>query len=39
VDDIKNRLEQVVFFKKITITSANINRSDKRVRFRLKMHL
>ncbi len=39
VDDIKNRLEQVVFFKKITITSANIDRSDNRVRFKLKIHL
>jgi general secretion pathway protein L len=39
VDDIKSRLEQVVFFKKITITSANIDRSDNRVRFKLKVHL
>lgn len=39
VDDIKKRLEQVVFFKKITITSANIDRSDNRVRFKLKIHL
>jgi hypothetical protein len=39
VDDIKNRLEEVVVFKKITITSANIDRSDNRVRFKLKIHL
>lgn len=39
VDDIKNRLEQVDFFQKITISSANINRSDNRVQFKLQVHL
>ena len=39
VDDIKSRLEQVKFFQKITISSANINRSDNRVQFKLKVHL
>ena len=39
VDDMKSRLEQVKFFKKITITSANIDRSDNRVRFKLKVQL
>ena len=39
VDDIKSRLEQVSFFQKITISSANINRSDNRVQFKLQVHL
>lgn len=39
VDDIKSRLEQVNFFQKITISSANINKSDKRVQFKLQVHL
>jgi type II secretion system protein L len=39
VDDIKSRLEQVNFFQKITISSANINRSDNRVQFKLQVHL
>lgn len=39
VDDIKGRLEQAVLFKKITINSANIDRTDSRVRFKLKVHL
>jgi type II secretory pathway component PulL len=39
VDDIKGRLEQSEFFKKITISSANIDRSDNRVRFKLKVNL
>ncbi len=39
VDDIKSRLEQVKFFQKITISSANINRSDNRVQFKLQVHL
>ena len=37
VDTIKSRLEQVDAFKKITISSANINKSDNRVRFKLKI--
>ena len=37
VDGIKSRLEQVDSFKKIIISSANINKSDNRVRFKLKI--
>ncbi len=37
VDNIKSRLEQVDSFKKIIISSANINKSDNRVRFKLKI--
>jgi len=37
VDTIKSRLEQEDAFKKITISSANINKSDNRVRFNLKV--
>jgi type II secretory pathway component PulL len=37
VDTIKSRLDQVDAFKKITISSANINKSDNRVRFNLKV--
>ena len=37
VDNIKSRLEQVDAFKKIIISSANINKSDNRVRFNLKI--
>ena len=37
VDSIKSRLEQVDSFKKIIISSANINKSDNRVRFKLKI--
>jgi general secretion pathway protein L len=36
VDDIKNKLEQIEFFKKVTISSANTDRSGKEVRFQLK---
>jgi len=39
VDDMKIRLEESEFFNKITINSANIDKSDSRVRFKLKMHL
>jgi type II secretion system protein L len=39
VDDIKIRLEKSPLFKKITINSANIDRSDNRVRFKLKVNL
>ena len=39
VDDIKGRLEQIDFFKKVTISSANVDRSGKEVRFVLKAEL
>jgi Tfp pilus assembly PilM family ATPase len=39
VDDIKNRLEQIEFFKKVTISSSNTDRSGKEVRFQLKVEL
>lgn len=39
VDDMKNRLEQNEFFKKVTISSANIDRSGNRVNFKLKIDL
>lgn len=39
VDDIKGKLEQIDFFKKVTISSANIDRSGKEVRFQLKAEM
>lgn len=39
VDDIKSRLERSDFFDKVTISSANMDRTDNRVRFKLKMML
>lgn len=39
VDDIKGRLEQIEFFNKVTISSANMDRSGKEVRFMLKAEL
>jgi type II secretion system protein L len=39
VDDIKGRLEQIEFLKKVTISSANMDRSGKEVRFMLKAEL
>ncbi|UCD88688.1 MAG: pilus assembly protein PilM [Desulfobacterales bacterium] len=39
VDGIKSSLEQADFFKKIVISSANIDKSDNRVRFKLKIDL
>ena len=36
VDDIKSRLEKAKLFKSVSISSANIDRSDNRVRFKLK---
>lgn len=39
VDDIKNRLEQIQYFEKVTISSANIDRSGNEVRFMLKVDL
>jgi len=39
VDDIKGKLEQVEFFKKVTISSTNLDRSGNQVRFVLKVEL
>jgi hypothetical protein len=39
VDDIKKRLENNDFFKQVTIASANMDRSGKRVLFKLKIEL
>lgn len=39
VDNLKSKLEQADIFKKITISAANIDKSDKRVRFKLKVNL
>jgi len=39
VDDIKGNLEQVEYFKKVTISSTNLDRSGKEVRFVLKVEL
>ncbi|MBW2575495.1 MAG: hypothetical protein JRC88_08410 [Deltaproteobacteria bacterium] len=39
VDSIKNSLEKSDLFQKIIISSANINKSDNRVRFKLKINL
>jgi general secretion pathway protein L len=39
VDDIKGRLEGIDFFKKVTISSANVDKSGKQVRFMLKAEL
>ena len=39
VDDIKNRLEAAAIFRKVTISSANMDRSDNRVRFKIKIDL
>ncbi|UCD80769.1 MAG: PilN domain-containing protein, partial [Desulfobacterales bacterium] len=39
VDDIKSRLEQIEYFKKVTISSSNTDRSGKEVRFQLKVEL
>ena len=39
VDGIKSSLEKADFFKKIVISSANIDKSDNRVRFKLKIDL
>jgi general secretion pathway protein L len=39
VDDIKGRLEQIAFFKKVTISSSNKDRSGKNVRFMIKAEL
>jgi len=39
VDSVKSRLEQIQLFKKVTISSANIDRSGNEVRFMLKVEL
>jgi len=39
VDDIKGNLEQIEYFKKVTISSSNLDRSGKEVRFVLKVEL
>jgi general secretion pathway protein L len=39
VDNIKSNLEKSDIFKKIVISAANIDKFDKRVRFKLKVNL
>jgi type II secretion system protein L len=39
VDDIKSRLEKIQHFEKVTISSANMDRSGNEVRFMLKVEL
>ncbi len=39
VDDMKSRLDKVEPSKKVTISSANMDKSGKRVRFKLKIEL
>ena len=39
VDDIKNRLEKSDLFKQVTIASANMDKSGKKVQFKLKIDL
>jgi general secretion pathway protein L len=39
VDDIKNKLEQIDAFKKVTINSTNKDRSGKEIRFQMKVAL
>ena len=39
VDDIKGRIEKSTFFKKVTIASANTEKSGKNIRFKLKIDL
>jgi general secretion pathway protein L len=39
VDDIKNRLERQAGFKAVTISSATMEKTDNRVRFKLKVQL
>jgi type II secretory pathway component PulL len=39
VDDIKSRLEQIQYFERVTISSANMDRSGNEVRFMLKAEL
>jgi hypothetical protein len=37
VDDIKSRLEKSSYFREVTIASANMDKSGKKVRFKLKI--
>jgi general secretion pathway protein L len=37
VDTIKNRLEPSDYFSAVTITSANLDRTGKRVQFEIKL--
>ncbi len=39
VDDVKGRVEKSTFFKKVTIASANMDKSGKNVRFKIKIDL
>ncbi len=39
VDDIKNNVEKGELFKQVTIASANMDKSGKKVRFKLKINL
>ena len=39
VDDMKNLIEEAGLFQKVTISSANINKSGNRVHFKLKVQL
>ena len=39
VDDIKGRLESAEIFKSVTISSADLEKSGKRVRFKLKLDI
>ncbi|MBT8373248.1 MAG: pilus assembly protein PilM [Desulfobacterales bacterium] len=39
VDDIKSKLEQIDFFKKVKIDSSKADRSGKEIRFQLKVEL
>jgi hypothetical protein len=39
VDDIKSRLEKTDLFQEVTIASANMEKSGKKVRFKLKLTL
>jgi Tfp pilus assembly protein PilN len=39
VDDIKGRLERIAGFKKVTINSANTDRSGKEINFQIKVDL
>ena len=39
VDDIKSRLEKGDLFKQVTIASANMDKSGKKVRFKIKIDL
>ena len=39
VQDIKSNLEQIDFFKRVTISSTNKDRSGKEIRFQLKVEL